>query len=135
MNPSRAALLFALSALVIGCTGADDLRRSSMLGVWSGEVTEGAQRYELAMTIRQLEVGQAAGAAMYSGALSCVGMLTFEGERDGALLFREAIDDATVCADDGLIAIRPGTDGTLQWAWYRTDADPQPDAVAVLRRQ
>lgn len=134
MNRFRVALLCTLSVL-IGCTSADELRRSAMLGVWSGEVTEGAQRYNLAMTIQQLEIGQAAGTAVYSGLLNCVGMLTFEGERDGALLFREAIDDETVCADDGLIAVRPGTGGTLQWEWYRTDADTQPDAVAALRKE
>ena len=134
MKHARIALLFVLP-LVIGCASSDNLSRASMLGVWNGDVTEGAMRYDLAMTIMRLDIGQHAGTAVYSGSISCVGMLTFEGERDGVLLFREAINDATACADDGLIAVRPGTGGTLQWEWYRTDADTQPDAVAELRKE
>lgn len=135
MHRFRVALLLALSVLVVGCASTGELNRASMLGVWNGEVIEGGQRYDLAMTIQRLDVGQPAGTAVYSGSISCVGMLTFEGEGDGTLLFREAIDDATICADNGLITIRPGTRGTVEWEWYRTDADTQPDAVAVLRRE
>ena len=104
-----------------------------LTGIWRGEVTQGTETYSLIMTVRQLEIGEVAGTAFYSGAFTCTGTLTLEADTGGIWVFREAVDDPEVCADDGRIEVTWRGDA-LQWAWYFTDDDRQPEATALLRK-
>jgi len=134
MNRFRIVLFIVLSVLVASCSGTDEFASNSLIGVWNGEVSERDVLYDLSMRIARLDTGRAAGTATYSGAVSCVGTLTFEGDNDGVFAFRETVDDETVCADGGWIEVWRGVDGSLQWEWFRSEAESQPDAVATLRR-
>ena len=134
MNRSRLVLLYVLGFFAFGCAHANELGQDSLVGVWSGEVVEGDVTYDLTMTIRELRPGQVAGTAAYSGTLNCVGTLTFEGGDEAVFSFTEAIDDETVCADDGHVEIRHSDSGGLHWEWFRSQEESQPEAVADLQR-
>ncbi len=134
MKRSSLVLAVFLGLLAFGCAHADGLGRGSLIGVWSGEVTEGSETYDLTMTIRTLRLGENAGTAVYSGTINCVGTLTYRGGHEAVFSFDESIDDATACADGGRIEIHQSGNGGLHWEWFRPQGDSQPDAVADLRR-
>ena len=104
-----------------------------VLGTWSGTVTEGDLTYGLTMILNEVAVGEVAGTAVYSGALSCTGTLTLLGGKKTRWYYREHVDDTGACADGGRIEVVAQGE-TVEWAWYRTDADATPDATATLTR-
>lgn len=115
---------FGFHAFLIGCTPTGTLQRSELVrGTWSGTVFEGDLTYHLQLHIDRLAPGRPAGTATYSGALNCVGTLTFEGVRNGVYVFYEPIDDINECADGGQIRSQLNEDGTLLWEWFVTHSD------------
>ncbi len=121
MKLSALVVTFMLALPAVAFSEGDEDR---LIGKWRGEVIEGTQSYSLEMSIERLQLGQYAGVTVYSGTISCEGLLTFERKKASIYVFQETINRGTGCTSGGRVEVWFTDDGYLQWEWYSKLEEP-----------
>ena len=131
-------IIFIISFVLGSCnsTGSEDEINStteSIIGTWTGEVSQNTFKYGAVMTIEASNAGESAGTISYQFVNStCEGDLKFDGEEGDTFIFVEE-NTTGGCSSPGIIKVTPQGDNILNWAWYFPE-DSTPSATATLSR-
>jgi hypothetical protein len=129
---SRNLTKWSLPILYLLVTGVVlSAQESSIIGVWKGNVTEGASVYSVVIKIERLELQGYAGTTTYTGSANCTGLLTFRRQRAGLYEFDETINNGNGCVN-GRMEAYITNDRKLQMDWHQKGRGGDPEAQATL---
>jgi len=117
-----------------GSDGAAMPATGDVVGAWSGALEDAIGRdYMACVSVTQAGTRGVAGDSFYTGALNCVGRLSYLETADGVYSFEEATVSGGAACPSGLLTLALTAADTVAYNWYLNQG-AIPEATGTLKR-